>query len=58
MRILADIRIDGLKRQRQCICQVLTAQGESRRDHLHNKCDKQAENRHDHREGDHGIERV
>ena len=58
MRILADSRIDSLKRKRQRICQVLAAQRESRRDHLHNKCDKQAENGHDHREGDDGIERV
>jgi hypothetical protein len=58
MCVLADARIDCLKRKRQRIGQILAAQRQRRGDHLHGNRDKQTENSHDHRESDHGIDGI
>ena len=58
MRILADFWVDRLERKCQCIGEILTSQRKRRGDHLHDNCDKQAENSHDHRKGDHRIDGV
>ena len=58
MRVLANFRIDRLKRQRERIGQILAPQRKRRGDHLHDNRDKQAENSHDHREGDRGIDGI
>ena len=58
MRVFADFRIDRLKRQRERVGQVLATQRQRWGDHLHENCDKQADNSHDHRETDHGVDGI
>ena len=53
-----ELWIDRLKRERESVGQVLAAQRQRRRCHLHDNSDKQTENSHDHRKGDHGVEGI
>ena len=53
-----ELWIDRLKRERESVGQVLAAQRQRRRCHLHDNRDKQTENSHDHRKGDHGVEGI
>ena len=56
--MLANFRIDRLKRERERIGEILPPQRKCRRNHLHNDGDQQTEDSHDHRESDHGVDGI